>query len=57
MWYWKMVKISCTDCAKFEEVLDGVQEESNILHRVQRRKGTEIGYILRNNCLLKRVIE
>jgi len=52
MWYWKMEKFSCNDCAKAEEVLHGVKEESYVLHTVQWREGTWIGYILRNNCLL-----
>jgi hypothetical protein len=32
-------------------------EERNILHTVKRTKPNWIGYILRGNCFLKRVIE
>jgi hypothetical protein len=56
MWYWK-TEINCTDCVKTAEVLHGVMEVSNILHTVKGMKGTWMGHILRNNCLLKRVIE
>jgi hypothetical protein len=40
-----------------EEVLHGVKEERNILHKIKKRKAKWIGHILRRNCLLKRVIE
>jgi len=38
-------------------VLHGVKEESNILHKIKRRKANWIGHILCRNCLLKHVIE
>jgi hypothetical protein len=34
-----------------------VKEDTNILHRIKRRKAFWIGHILRRNCLLKYVIE
>ena len=40
-----------------EEVLHGVKEERNILHKIKKRKANWIGHILRRNCLIKRVIE
>jgi hypothetical protein len=32
-------------------------EQKNILHEIYKRKANWIGYILRRNCLLQRVIE
>jgi len=40
-----------------EEVLLRVKEQRNILHEIRKRKADWIGYILRRNCLLQRVIE
>ena len=40
-----------------EEVLLRVNEQTNILHEIRKRKANWIGYILRRNCLLKQVIE
>jgi len=34
-----------------------VKEQRNILHEISKRKANWIGYILRRNCLLQRVIE
>ena len=57
MWYWKrMEKISWTDHARNEEVLQGVKKERNILQAIKRRKANLIGHILRRNCLLRHVI-
>jgi hypothetical protein len=57
MWGWKRLeKISWTDRVRNEEALHRVKEERNILHTVKRRKANWIGYILRRNCLLTRVI-
>jgi len=39
------------------EVLHGVKEERNIVHRVKRRKANGIGHILCRNCLLEHVTE
>jgi hypothetical protein len=40
-----------------EEVLNTINEERNILRRVNRRKANWFGHIMRRNCLLKHVIE
>ena len=34
-----------------------VNEQSNILHEIRKRKANWIGHIIRRNCLLKQVIE
>jgi len=58
MWCWRrMGKISWTDHVRNEEVLLRVKEQRNILHEIRKRKANWIGYILRRNCLLQRVIE
>ena len=49
-----MEKISRKDCVKNEEVLHGVQEESNILDTI--RKSNWIGNVLLCNWVLKHVI-
>jgi hypothetical protein len=48
---------SCTDHVRNKEVLLRVKEQRNILHERRKRKANWIGYILRRNCLLQRVIE
>jgi hypothetical protein len=40
-----------------EEVLFKVKEHRNILHEIRKRKANWIGYILRRNCFLQRIIE
>jgi hypothetical protein len=45
------------DRVKNKEVLKKVKEERNFLHAVKQRNANRIGYILRRNCLLKRVFE
>ena len=58
MWCWRsMEKISWTDHVRNEEVLLHVNEQSNILHAIRKRKANWIGHILCRNCLLKQVIE
>ena len=58
IWCWRrMEKISWTDHVRNEEVLLRVEEESNIMHEISKRKANWIGHILRRNCLLQRVIE
>ena len=52
-----MEKISWTDHVRNEEVLLRVNEQSNILHEIRKRKVNWIGHILRRNCLLKQDIE
>jgi hypothetical protein len=34
-----------------------VKEQRNILHEISKRKAKWIGHIMRNNCLLRQVIE
>ena len=56
MWCWKRIDwISWTDPVKDEEVLHRVKEENNTLHTIKGRNTNWIVYILRRNCLLKRV--
>jgi hypothetical protein len=58
MWCWRrMEEMSWTDSVRNEEVLRGVKEERNTLHKIKRRNDNWIGHILRRNCLLKHVIE
>jgi hypothetical protein len=52
-----MEKISWPDRKRNKEVLLGVKEHRNILHKIIKRKGNWIGHILRRNRLLQRVIE
>ena len=52
-----MEKISWTDHVRNEEVFLRVNEQSNILHEIRKRKANWIGHILRRNCLLQQVIE
>ena len=52
-----MEKIRWTDHVRYEEVLLRVNEQSNILHEISKRKANWIGHILRRICLLQRVIE
>ena len=40
-----------------EEVLLRVNEQTNILHEIRKRKANCFGHILRRNCLLKQVTE
>jgi len=49
--------VSWTDQVRNEEVLLGVNEQSNILHEISKRKAKWIDHILRRNCLLQGVIE
>jgi len=57
MWCWRKMEISWTNHVKNAEVWQGVKEESNILHTIQRRTSKWIGLILWRNCLLKHIIE
>ena len=52
-----MEKISWTEHVRNEEVLFRVNEQTNILYEIRKRKAKCIGHILRRNCLLKQVIE
>jgi hypothetical protein len=51
------MKINWTDHVRNEEVLHSVNEERNILGKINRRRANWIGHIMRRNCLLKHVIE
>jgi len=42
---------------KSKTLSHGVKEERNISHKIKRMKDSWIGHILRNNRLLKHVIE
>jgi hypothetical protein len=53
----KNEKISWTDRVRYEEVLQRVKDESNILRTIKRGKANWIGHILHRNGLLKHVIE
>ena len=58
MWCWRrMEKISWTDHVRNEEVLLRVKKQRNILHEISKRKANWIGYILRRNCLLQRLLK
>ena len=50
-------KISCIDRVRNEEVLLTVNEQTNILHEIRKRKPNWFGHTLSRNCLLKQVIE
>jgi len=52
-----MEKISWTDHVRNEEVLLGVKEQRNILHKISKRKANWIGRVLHRNCLLQLAIE
>ena len=52
-----MEKISLTDHVRNEEVLLSVNEQSNILCEIRKRKANWIGHILRRNCLVKQINE
>jgi len=53
----RMEKISWTDRVRNEEVLESRSRGTYILREINKRKANWIGYILRRNCLLQRVIE
>jgi hypothetical protein len=42
---------------RYEEVLQRVEEDRNILQKIKRRKANWIGHILHSNCHLKHLIE
>jgi hypothetical protein len=57
MWCWRRMEISWTDSVRNEEVLQTVNEDSNIPQTLKRKKANWIGHILCRNCLLKHVTE
>ena len=52
-----METISWADRIRQEEALNRVKEDMNVVHTTEKRKANSIGHILRQNCLLKHVIE
>jgi hypothetical protein len=52
-----MEKIIWTDHVRNETILLRINEQRNILHEINKRKGNWIGHILRRNCLLQRFIK
>ena len=52
----RMEKISWTEHARNEEVLQRVTDDMDIVHIIKRKMTTWIGHILCRNCLLKQVI-
>ena len=50
------MEISWADHVRNEEVSLRVNEQRNILREIRKRKANWIGYILRRNCLLQKVI-
>ena len=58
MWCWRrMEKMIWTDHVRNEEVLLRVNEQSNILHEIRKRKANWTSHILRRNWLVKQIIE
>jgi hypothetical protein len=49
IWRVRRMEICLTDCVRNEEVLQGVKEERNILHTINRRKADWIGHIWRTD--------
>jgi replicative superfamily II helicase len=52
----RLEKFSWINHERYEEVLQRVKEERNILQTI-RRKANWIGHIVSRNCLLKHIIE
>jgi hypothetical protein len=48
-----MKQISWADRLKYEEILNSVKDEINILHKMDSRKANWIGHILHRKYLLK----
>ena len=51
------MEINWSDRVRNEQVLQRVEEQWNILRKMQRKKVNWIGHILHRNCLLKHVNE
>jgi len=49
--------IRWTDNVRNEELLQGVKEEKNILHRVKRKWANSTGHRLRGKCIIEQVIQ
>jgi hypothetical protein len=52
-----MHKISFTDHVRYEEKLQRVDEDRNILQTIKRRKAIWIGHISHRKCHLQHLIE
>jgi len=52
-----MEKISSAYRMRNKEIFHRVEKETNILHRIYRRRAILIGHILHRNCLLNHVIQ
>jgi len=50
-------RISWAEHVRSEEVLRRVKDETNILHKLDKRKANLTGHILHRNCLLKHVTD
>jgi hypothetical protein len=58
MWCWRrMEKISWANNVRNEEELLTAKEQMKIRHEISKRKANWIGYVLRRNYLLRKVIE
>jgi hypothetical protein len=56
MWCWgRMVKTNWTDRVRHKELLRNVEEQRNVLHKIDRKNANWIGHTLHRNCLLKHV--
>ena len=54
MWFSRRTeKLSLFNCVGNEETLHKVREESNSVHKINRRKCNFIGHILLWNCLIE----
>ena len=54
---WRRTEISWTDHEINETILQIVEEENNILPTIKQRKAKWIGHNVREECLVKLVIE
>jgi hypothetical protein len=57
IWCRKRIEINPTEYVEYEEVLQRIKDERNILHTIQRKKAKWLGHNLRRNCPQKHVIE
>jgi hypothetical protein len=57
MCFWRrMEKIRLTNCVGYEEALQKLKKEKNILQTIKGRKAEKIDHYLRRNCPLEHVI-
>jgi len=58
IWYRKRIgEMNRTEYVEYQEVLQRIKDERNILHTIQRKKAKWLGHNLRRNCRQKHVIE